>query len=250
MHQRHLYTLAFLLVLLAAVTGAFVTRRLVGTVELPTLPKPNLETAEQVLGGVDFMALIPRRSPAGRPTAAATGAAASATFTVQPIVELDTATGTATPFAAAAAASVSGTADSGSGAQPSPTATLAPPTPTPTASAAAVAYPFVAAGEPRHTVGDCAGASIRGVVRDAAGNPLPGVRLWRYDQWGNEQVVETKSGDQDLGQYDFPLNDTPNVHYVQVVDVGGTIVSPVIEVQHRQGAAPDATCHWIDWVRQ
>ena len=94
------------------------------------------------------------------------------------------------------------------------------------------------------------GASIRGVIRDSAGNPLPGVRLWRYDQWGNEQVIESKSGDADRGQYDFPLGDTPNVHYVQVIDAAGILISPVIEIAHRQGDAPDATCHWLDWVQR
>ena len=110
--------------------------------------------------------------------------------------------------------------------------------------------PFAAAGPLRQSSGDCAGASIRGVVRDSGGNPLAAVRLWRYDQWGNEQVVETKSGDADRGSYDFPLGDTPNVHYVQVIDAAGVIISPVIEVPHRQDDAPDATCHWLDWVQQ
>ena len=108
----------------------------------------------------------------------------------------------------------------------------------------------MAAGPVRNSTGDCAGASIRGVIRDSVGNPLPGVRLWRYDQWGNEQVIESKSGDADRGQYDFPLGDTPNVHYVQVIDAAGILISPVIEIAHRQGDAPDATCHWLDWVQR
>jgi hypothetical protein len=79
---------------------------------------------------------------------------------------------------------------------------------------------------------------------------LAGVRLWRYDQWGNEQTVESKSGAADLGQYDFPLGDIANVHYVQVVDAGGSPISAAVEIQHRQGEAPDAACHWLDWVRR
>ena len=31
---------------------------------------------------------------------------------------------------------------------------------------------------------------------------------------------------------------------------GGTIISPVIEIQHRQGDAQNATCHWLDWVQR
>jgi hypothetical protein len=141
---------------------------------------------------------------------------------------------------------------SGQSGEATPTAapTETPETPaTPTPESLAPGLSFVAAAL-RDTSGDCSGASIRGVVRDAAGDPLPGVRLWRYDQWGNEQVVETKSGDADRGAYDFPLGDTPNTHYVQVVDSAGVIVSPVVEVPHRQGAAPDAACHWLDWTRR
>jgi hypothetical protein len=126
------------------------------------------------------------------------------------------------------------------------TPSLVPPTPTPLPVDSS--YRFVAAGPVRQGNTDCPGASIRGVVRDASGAPLRGVRLWRYDQWGNEQVVESKTADVDAGQYDFPLGDTPNVHYIQVIDAGGVIISPVIEIQHRQGGAPDAACHWVDWV--
>ena len=128
--------------------------------------------------------------------------------------------------------------------------TVAAQAPTPTAAPPDAGFLFVAAGPVRHGNADCPGASIRGVVRDAGGAVLSGVRLWRYDQWGNEQVVETKGAESDLGQYDFPLGDTPNAHYVQVVDSSGVIISPVVEIQHRQGEAPDAACHWLDWVRR
>ena len=76
------------------------------------------------------------------------------------------------------------------------------------------------------------------MVRDAAGSPLRGVRLWRYDQWGNEAVIESQAGDAEAGPIRLSaLTIRSNVHYVQVIDAGGAIISPVIEIQHRQGEA-------------
>ncbi len=252
MRQRRHYALAFLLVLLAAVAGAWLGLRLVQPVEMPQLDV--VASLQEAVAGVDINALIPRR---------------------RPVPGLDTQPGptvTAAPPASPAAdepaslplppESVTGTV--AAGAEPSPiptlvtpagedTPALAPvtsPSSAPSPTPAGVAFAFLPAGPVRHTPDGCPGASIRGTVWDTAGNPLPGVRLWRYDQYGNEQTVETKAGSADLGQYDFVLGDTPNVHYVQVVDVGGSPVSPRLEVQHRQGDVADAMCHTVDWISQ
>lgn len=262
MHQRRLYAVAFLLVLLAAIGGAYLATRVVGPVTVPRLDL--LESAQQILVDLDFASLLPRIGPSSdgasaQPTAEPT--VLSAQPSPQAIVEQNTVptaeTETTVAAAITATAELSPIATAAAGAAPvapteRPTATPAPPTPTPTAAPQppAAAMPFAPVSAVRHSSGDCPGPSIRGTVRDAAGNPLAGVRLWRYDQWGNDQTVESKSGAGDLGQYDFPLGDTPNVHYVQVVDAAGSAISPVVEVQHRQGSAPDATCHWIDWVRR
>lgn len=241
--------LVFLLVLLAGLVGATLARRLVGPVQGPNLDA--LAAVPTVLAEADISSLIPRlnlpgseqaRRAVAPPVAAETAVVASA----------QTPAAAATPAVTAATVEVHA-ASTDTPTPPRPTPTPAPPTPTPTAAPTlqtGPAYQFLPAGPVRHTVGDCPGPSIRGTVRDAAGNPLAGVRLWRYDQWGNEHTVESKSGEVDRGQYDFPLGDTPNVHYVQVVDSSGAPISPSVEVQHRQGDAPDATCHWLDWVRQ
>lgn len=251
MHQRRLYTLAFLLVLLAAGVGAYLARQVVGDIEPPQLDA--IETVGGLVADLDLGSLLPSFGPLdessdlpvtdssetlvaeveGQPTA---GPVVTADTSQPPPVDESATPGPEQPLVSER-----------------PTATPAPSTPTPTPGAADTAVPsyaFVPAGEVRHSTGDCPGPSIRGAVRDASGNLQAGVRLWRYDQWGNEQTVETKIADADVGQYDFPLGDTANIHYVQVVDASGVPVSPVIEVEHRQGDALDATCHWLDWIRR
>lgn len=251
MRPRRYYGAGFLLVLLAAIFGAFLARQVVGTVEAPNLD--GLASVQQSLEDLNIWALLPLPEVAPRstavPTAVATEEAAGqlqTSATPQPLVVASATqpeqAASQTPVAASQAVE---TPES----QPEATAT-ATRLPAAPEQALDTGLPFAAAGPLRQSSGDCAGASIRGVVRDSGGNPLAAVRLWRYDQWGNEQVVETKSGDADRGSYDFPLGDTPNVHYVQVIDAAGVIISPVIEVPHRQDDAPDATCHWLDWVQQ
>ena len=251
MRPRRYYGAGFLLVLIAAIFGAFLARQAVGTVEAPNLD--GLASVQQTLEDLNIWALLPLPQVAPRSTAtpsfsateeAASGPGATATpqpIAVAPVVGQE-------PDATQEASATPEAAETPVGQlEATPVPTQPPTAPAPSGDAG---FPFVTAGPVRQSSGDCAGASIRGVVRDSGGNPLPAVRLWRYDQWGNEQVVETKSGETDRGNYDFPLGDTPNVHYVQIIDAAGIIISPVIEIAHRQGDAPDATCHWLDWVQQ
>jgi len=253
MRRKHTYGLAFLAVFAAALAGFMLARRLIGPIELP-----KLDAAAQVqtiLGDIDINSLIPRRTAQPQATSGATVAPAGSVIvepaaTIAPPVtdapaSVDVAVAPSVP---AAQGDFEPPVESTPASDASPTP--APPVPTPTEPLVDSGYQFVAAGPVRGGTSDCPGVSIRGMVRDAQGVPLRGVRLWRYDQWGNEQVIESKTADVDAGQYDFPLGDTPNVHYVQVIDSGGTIISPVIEIQHRQGDALDATCHWLDWVKR
>jgi hypothetical protein len=256
MRRKHLYGLAFLAVFAAAVTGFVLARRLIGPIEAPRVDA--VAQLQTVLEEVDVFALLPRRSPVPARTLVPTpaqGTAAAPRVTVGPVIVEPAVAPTRVITDAAALPSVlpdqaaqDGTPTEPARADATAIATPTPAPPTPTPLPVDTADQFVAAGPVRHGSADCPGASIRGVVRDLSGAPLRGVRLWRYDQWGNEQVVESKTADADAGQYDFPLGDTPNVHYVQVIDAGGIVISPVIEIQHRQGDTPDAACHWLDWV--
>ena len=228
MRRRKRYGLAYLLVLLAAVAGFLLIRERARAIQAPQIALPS--SAQQVITELDlfglFARLIPGVTPAPSPTPSIP------LRTPEPVV-VQGIEPTATPTAIV-------------------TATVpARPTPEQVAvSPAGPALPFAPAGAVRSSSSDCTAASIRGTVRDAAGSPLGGVRLWRYDQLGNEAVVESQSGDAGRGQYDFTFDDTVNVHYVQVIDAGGVIISPVIEIQHRQGEAADALCHQIDWQQR
>lgn len=230
MQRKQRYGLAFLLVFLVAVGGFFVVRERTRALELPQIAVPD--SVQQALTDLDLLSLVIRLAPAVTPAARPTSI--SPQRTAQPAI-VEGIEPTPTPAGAA------------------PEDQPANPTAAPAPDSAPVAnadYPFALAGAVRHNSDGCSSAMVSGIVRDTAGSPLAGVRLWRYDQWGNEQVVESRSGDADRGQYDFPLGDTANIHYVQVIDAGGVIISPVVEIQHRQGDAPDALCHWVDWVQQ
>lgn len=228
MRRRKHYGLAYLLVLLAAVGGFLLVRERARGFETPQIALPD--SVQQVIAELDLFGLFARLIPAVTPAASPTPPIPARTAEPLVVQGIEPA---ATPGSTAAAT-----------APASPTAAQVATAP------ADAALPFVLAGEVRHSVDDCPGASIRGSVRDAAGSLLSGVRLWRYDQWGNEQVVESRADDADRGQYEFSYDDTLNVHYVQVIDAGGVIISPVIEVQHRQGEGADALCHWVDWQQR
>lgn len=93
----------------------------------------------------------------------------------------------------------------------------------------------------------CPGNYIVGQVLNAAGAPLPGVRIAMVDQWGNRADAISKSGEVDLGRYDFPLNYFANRYTVTVVDDAGNSISPAIVVDHLQGEGGTALCHTIVW---
>jgi hypothetical protein len=228
MRRRKRYTPAYLLVLLAAIGGFFWAQEQARAIEPPRVALPA--NVQQVITELDlfglFASLLPAVTPAATPT---------------PLIPART----PEPLGALSleAAATPDSAD----------ATLSSPSPTPVQTAissADAALPFALAGAVRHSVEDCPGASIRGSVRDANGALLAGVRLWRYDQWGDEDVIESEAGEGERGMYAFSIGDTPNVHYAQVIDAGGVIISPVIEIQHRQGEAADALCHWVDWQQR
>lgn len=229
MQRKRHYGLAYLLVLLVAVGGFLVVRGRAQSFARPQIAVPG--SLQEVAAELDllslFTRLLPSVAPAPRPTPP------NLARTAQPAI-VQGVEPSATPTSDAAA----------------PQSVSSAPTPIPATAVPAVDTPFVLAGPVRHSSADCAGAALLGSVRDAGGSPLAGARLWRYDQWGNEEVVETQAGDADRGQYRFALADTAGVHYVQVIDVGGAIISPVIEIQHRQGDAADALCHWVDWLQR
>jgi len=136
-----------------------------------------------------------------------------------------------------------------------PTATTAI-TPTPAASAGAPQatpaeqYSFYLDGEVIHDLlVSCVAEYLRGVVRDAKGNPLEGVRIQASDQWGNVATTTTK-GDPDKGEWDIVLSNAQNVWRLVVLDDAGHPISPVVSVPHHQeGEFKNACTHLADWKR-
>jgi hypothetical protein len=126
---------------------------------------------------------------------------------------------------------------------PAPSATRHPPTPAPTS-----AYRFLpslpAQPDPSHHCPACpkAPAYIVGVVTDATGNPLVGVRLVCYNDWHRYDVVATKGG----GEYDFPITQADTTWHVVVLDQGDQPISPVAPVT----VTLVESCRYIlDWRR-
>ena len=93
----------------------------------------------------------------------------------------------------------------------------------------------------------CPGQYIVGAVLSRAGSPLPGVRIVMVDEWGNRADAVTKSGANDAGQYDFPINNIPNRYTLTVVDASGGAVSAPATVEHLQGYGGTEPCHTVVW---
>jgi hypothetical protein len=157
---------------------------------------------------------------------------------------------------AAAVASVKGIGPTTS--QPLAVAELPQPdgSPTPEATPEATAAPVVLAapGEFNFTLAqaignhnDCPGHYIIGAVLNRSGAPMPGVRIAMVDEWGNRADAVSKSGANDTGRYDFPINNVPNRYTLTVLDGSGTAISAPVTVEHLQGYGGSATCHTVVW---
>jgi hypothetical protein len=237
--RRYGYAVAFVLVLLATLAGAFLAGRFLvrglrqelGSGQTWTPP----ELTVTPLPGQP--ALSPTPAAAGlRPTVSRSPVPPrQAVPTAPPVVTL-----TPAPQATFTAPASSPTATE------TPAATV---TATPTATSVS-AFEFLLARPVRHSTGDCPGSYILGQVTDRSANPLPGTRLWLVDEYGNQATTTTKTGATDAGRYDFPLFGPPRRFFLSVVDAAGQPISLRMEIPH--GIAPNAqaTCHWVDWQRR
>ena len=129
---------------------------------------------------------------------------------------------------------------------------LAKPSETSTSeSVQASTEPFQAKAAVRYTRGDCGGTYVLGFVMDRAGERLPGIRLRLVDEYDNEAFAVTKTGQADLGRYDFPVAGPPRSFSIAIVDESGSPLSRPVGVVY-YGDSPDAesTCYWIDWQRR
>ena len=93
---------------------------------------------------------------------------------------------------------------------------------------------------------DCPGQYVMGRVINLEGGPVAGIHIIMRDEWGNQSSAISKNGASDYGLFDFPIpSGAPHQIYITVVDDGGNPISAVIAIPHRQGEAPDASCHHL-----
>lgn len=236
MRQRG-YIIAFVLVLLLACVGGFFGGRLLlARLQQDFGPQAGWTPAPQA--GWTPAASAPTVQADGRPAPTA-GAGARPTLPPRPIA---TALAAATPTAPAVLPSPTSALVEAETETPSPTPAVSP---TPTQ-----AYLYALARPVRHSTGDCPGTYILGQVTDRAGNPLPDVRLYLVDQYGNAAMAISKSGATDAGRYDFPIGGPARRFFLTVIDAGGQQLSPQVEIGYGLAPDPQATCHWVDWRRQ
>lgn len=128
-------------------------------------------------------------------------------------------------------------------ATPIPSPTPVPPSPTPP-------YPFrIAAAGPDFGRG-CSGHYIFGFVRDAFGNPLPGLRVRVYNEFGLDIPPATTKTDPP-GWYDVLISEQRARWFVQVVDAGNNVLSPTAEVLNTGNyiEGVEACWHQVDFAR-
>jgi len=131
----------------------------------------------------------------------------------------------------------SGAGVGGGGAEPnaSPTATQSP-------------YPYALDGN----VGEnfsatCTGHSIRGLVRNSEGAPVPGVTVRAVDEWGNVYTGVSKVDPP--GRYDLPINSVVTTYQVGVV-AGDQPLSAIVAVRHSERFSQQpAACHILNWLQ-
>jgi hypothetical protein len=122
----------------------------------------------------------------------------------------------------------------------SPTPAVPPPTPVPIQ-----AYQFRLGGPPTADPGYPSCCYIFGVVRDAAGNGLEGVRVQVGNEW-NPPVVAVSKGGVDLGKYDVPIGRDAVAWYVSLIDAEGNQISSQVQIQFDPNVA---NAYRVDWQR-
>ena len=136
---------------------------------------------------------------------------------------------------------------------PEPTATPLPtetPLPSPVPPTPTPAYLFFASAAGPDYERGCADYHIFGYVRDAAGNPLPELRVRAYNEYGYESAPATTQ-QEPPGWYDILIAAERARWYVQVVDAGNYALSPPVEVLNTGNfvAGSEACWHQVDFAR-
>lgn len=232
--QGRAYALAFLIVILMGCGGAYLgVRAILDSVQAPVAspewtPLPPLSTPE-----VFTPIAPPTASPTLHPTETRPNVTTPAIPTATPI----------TPFPTLGASPQ---------VTPGETATIITGTVTIPTATVVDESGFAILGQVINTPagGDCPSDSVRGRVYDRQGNPLPGVRLWLLDEYGNESFAVSKGEQVDLGKYDIPIFGVPRKFYLVVLDSSGHPDSQRVEIIHKRPPYENFSCHFVDWQRR
>lgn len=231
-----LYGMLFLLVIGAAVIAGYVVASSISIGPIRPLDVlDRLASATPTVARVEARLVTPSPTVAGAPT---TEAQPSPWPTAVTPVERPAPTVIAPTFGPGAstpgATTIPGTSTATATARPSPSPTRS-------------AYLYVPAGAP---VGvedrGCFVGAVFGYVRDETGQALPGVHLRVYDPW-NHNFPAISKPPPDTGYYDVILGTGAAIYYVVVVDSLGNQISPVVEVDHPEGAR--ACWYQVDFRR-
>jgi hypothetical protein len=244
MRQRG-YAIAFALVLLAVIAGAyfggrFVVRRFRQDFQFrPEWTRPAAATS--LVAAATAEATLP-----ARPTLQALPS------TPTPIVVPTPIAPTAEPYVSPAPRASPSRLFAEPATAPTQVQETALPVASPTQPPTAIpAEPFVARGPVQASFGDCGGTYLLGLVTGPDGEPLAGVRLHLVDEFANEAFAVTKSGQADLGHYDFPVSGPQRRFSLSVVDAAGVAISRAVAFTFYGNAADaQATCYRIDWQRR
>lgn len=136
----------------------------------------------------------------------------------------------------------------------------ATPAPEPTAAPVAqqqqpAAAPPPAAASSRFDVmgvahdNSCGGVFVLGLVGNAAGGLVPGIRVVMTDSLGNRLETVTSGDPANYGSFRLPVQQSEQAHdiYISLYDANGAGVGGPAHVQHRQGGASDLPCHHVIW---
>lgn len=109
-------------------------------------------------------------------------------------------------------------------------------------------YPYVLDGNIGEDFSNtCTGHSIRGLIRNRGGGPVPGVTVRAVDEWGNVYVGVSKVDPP--GRYDLPINSVVTTYQVGIV-AGDQPLSAIVAVHHSDRfAQQSAACHILNWLQ-
>jgi hypothetical protein len=95
----------------------------------------------------------------------------------------------------------------------------------------------------------CGGAYVLGLVGNAQGGLIPGIRVVMTDSLGNRYETVTSGDPSNFGSFRIPIeqSDEPRDMHISLYNAQGAAVGGPAHVQYLQGGATDLPCHHVIW---